>query len=141
MAARLHIQAPAKVNLLLKVLGRRPDGFHEIRTVFQAIDLTDELTVEIDGSGIIRRDFELGGGHIGGIVVDENGNALSVPIQLLEASDTSSNEYVASGARRSDSDGRFAFEHVPAGSYRLLVDSNGDWFGGRRGGRGPEELH
>lgn len=34
---------PAKVNLRLRVLGRRPDGYHELQTVFQAIDLWDRL--------------------------------------------------------------------------------------------------
>ena len=37
---------PAKVNLHLEILGRRPDGFHELRTVFQAIDLWDILEAE-----------------------------------------------------------------------------------------------
>ncbi|MBI2873017.1 MAG: 4-(cytidine 5'-diphospho)-2-C-methyl-D-erythritol kinase [Chloroflexi bacterium] len=41
----LHLRAPAKVNLTLEVLGRRPDGYHEVRTVLQAIDLADELTL------------------------------------------------------------------------------------------------
>jgi len=37
------VEAFAKVNLSLKVLGRRPDGFHELRTVFQTIGLSDTL--------------------------------------------------------------------------------------------------
>jgi 4-diphosphocytidyl-2-C-methyl-D-erythritol kinase len=37
---------PAKVNLGLRVLGRRGDGFHEIVTIFQTIDLEDVLTLE-----------------------------------------------------------------------------------------------
>lgn len=36
-------RCPAKVNLALRVLARRDDGFHELDTVFQAIDLWDEL--------------------------------------------------------------------------------------------------
>lgn len=40
-------QAPAKINLYLEVLGRRPDGFHELLTVLQTIDLCDELTVTL----------------------------------------------------------------------------------------------
>jgi len=37
----LTIEAPAKINLTLEVLGKRPDGFHEIRSVVQAISLCD----------------------------------------------------------------------------------------------------
>ena len=40
------LRASAKVNLTLEVLGKRPDGYHEIVTVMQAVDLFDRLTVE-----------------------------------------------------------------------------------------------
>ena len=40
------VAPPAKVNLHLEILGRRPDGWHELRTVYQSIDLRDHLTVE-----------------------------------------------------------------------------------------------
>ena len=43
---RVAVSAPAKVNLFLEVLSRRPDGFHEIDTVFQAVSLCDRLTCE-----------------------------------------------------------------------------------------------
>jgi 4-diphosphocytidyl-2-C-methyl-D-erythritol kinase len=42
----------AKVNLHLEVLGQRPDGFHELRTVFQSIDLHDLVSLEIGGRGV-----------------------------------------------------------------------------------------
>jgi 4-diphosphocytidyl-2-C-methyl-D-erythritol kinase len=42
----------AKVNLRLDVLGKRDDGYHEIRTVFQKISLADELSIAIAKSGI-----------------------------------------------------------------------------------------
>jgi 4-diphosphocytidyl-2-C-methyl-D-erythritol kinase len=42
----LTIEAPAKLNLTLEVLARRTDGYHEIRSVFQAINLCDRLTFE-----------------------------------------------------------------------------------------------
>jgi 4-diphosphocytidyl-2-C-methyl-D-erythritol kinase len=42
----VRIPAYAKVNLRLDVLGRRTDGYHELRTIFQAISLHDTLTLE-----------------------------------------------------------------------------------------------
>ncbi|HLF31203.1 MAG TPA: 4-(cytidine 5'-diphospho)-2-C-methyl-D-erythritol kinase [Xanthomonadales bacterium] len=47
--------APAKLNLFLHVTGRRPDGYHDIQTLFQLIDLADELSFEVNDSGKIRR--------------------------------------------------------------------------------------
>jgi 4-diphosphocytidyl-2-C-methyl-D-erythritol kinase len=43
MASSISIRAHAKINLDLRVLGTRPDGFHELRTVFQAISLHDTV--------------------------------------------------------------------------------------------------
>jgi 4-diphosphocytidyl-2-C-methyl-D-erythritol kinase len=42
----VRVPAYAKVNLRLDVLGRRPDGYHELRTIFQAISLHDTLVLE-----------------------------------------------------------------------------------------------
>jgi 4-diphosphocytidyl-2-C-methyl-D-erythritol kinase len=42
----VRVPAYAKVNLCLDVLGRRPDGYHELRTIFQAISLHDTLILE-----------------------------------------------------------------------------------------------
>lgn len=43
----LRIETPAKVNRLLRVLGRRPDGYHEVVTVLQAVDLWDALEARL----------------------------------------------------------------------------------------------
>ena len=47
--------APAKINLFLRVLRRRPDGFHDLQTVFQFLDLCDELTFTPTRNGRVRR--------------------------------------------------------------------------------------
>jgi 4-diphosphocytidyl-2-C-methyl-D-erythritol kinase len=44
--------SPCKVNLLLNILGRRPDGFHELETVMQPVDWCDELTFDRAQDGI-----------------------------------------------------------------------------------------
>jgi 4-diphosphocytidyl-2-C-methyl-D-erythritol kinase len=41
----MRVRALAKINLSLRVVGTRSDGYHELRTVFQSIDLHDELTI------------------------------------------------------------------------------------------------
>jgi 4-diphosphocytidyl-2-C-methyl-D-erythritol kinase len=46
MSKGLRLCAPAKVNLTLEVLSRRPDGYHEVATVMQTIGLCDMVTVE-----------------------------------------------------------------------------------------------
>jgi 4-diphosphocytidyl-2-C-methyl-D-erythritol kinase len=47
--------APAKLNLFLHILGQRADGYHELQTCFQFVDLCDELTIEVRADGAIRR--------------------------------------------------------------------------------------
>lgn len=52
MPRPLTVPAPAKVNLLLRVVRKRPDGFHELDTLFEAIDVADTLTFREQPSGI-----------------------------------------------------------------------------------------
>ena len=47
MKSSLRVRAFAKVNLGLKIVGKRPDGYHEIRTVFQAVALHDRLEISL----------------------------------------------------------------------------------------------
>lgn len=48
----LVVRCPAKVNLHLEVLGSRPDGYHEVRTLLAAVGLFDELEVEPAPPGV-----------------------------------------------------------------------------------------
>jgi 4-diphosphocytidyl-2-C-methyl-D-erythritol kinase len=50
MTRAVRLQSPAKINLDLRVLHKRPDGFHELRTVFQTISLADAIDIEYEPS-------------------------------------------------------------------------------------------
>ena len=47
------VKAPAKINLTLEVLSKRPDGYHEISTIMQAVSLYDTVTLSSNDSGEI----------------------------------------------------------------------------------------
>jgi 4-diphosphocytidyl-2-C-methyl-D-erythritol kinase len=49
----LVVWAPAKVNLYLEVLGKRPDGYHDIATVMVAVSLYDTLVIKEESSGAV----------------------------------------------------------------------------------------
>jgi 4-diphosphocytidyl-2-C-methyl-D-erythritol kinase len=46
------LRSPAKINLCLSVLGRRPDGYHDVEMLMQMVGLFDEVTVSLGGTGI-----------------------------------------------------------------------------------------
>ena len=60
MSRSLRLLAPAKVNWTLEVLRLRPDGYHEIRSVLQTIDLCDVVTVKTARGIELRVDGEAG---------------------------------------------------------------------------------
>jgi 4-diphosphocytidyl-2-C-methyl-D-erythritol kinase len=64
----LCVSAAAKINLHLQVVGRRPDKYHELRTLFQSIDLWDELWAEPATDGCLALEVEPEG------AVDVEGN-------------------------------------------------------------------
>jgi 4-diphosphocytidyl-2-C-methyl-D-erythritol kinase len=59
----LTLRAPAKINLFLKVLGQRGDGFHDIETIFQAVDLHDRVRVALTATGEVE--VEVTGADVG----------------------------------------------------------------------------
>ena len=57
--ARLTLPAPAKLNLMLHITGRRADGYHELQTLFQFLDYGDELSFALRDDGEIRLQTEI----------------------------------------------------------------------------------
>ena len=51
----IELPAPAKLNLFLHVVGRRPDGYHELQTVFQFVDLEDRVRIAGRNDTLLRR--------------------------------------------------------------------------------------
>lgn len=46
----LTLSAPAKINYLLDVIGKRPDGYHELRMIMQRVNLCDTITITLTSS-------------------------------------------------------------------------------------------
>ncbi len=55
MSAATSWPAPAKLNLFLHITARRSDGYHDLQTVFQLIDLVDDIRIEVRPDGLIER--------------------------------------------------------------------------------------
>jgi 4-diphosphocytidyl-2-C-methyl-D-erythritol kinase len=49
---KITIRSPAKINLCLSVLGRRPDGYHDVEMLMQMVGLFDEVTVVLGGTDV-----------------------------------------------------------------------------------------
>ncbi|MDH7498935.1 MAG: 4-(cytidine 5'-diphospho)-2-C-methyl-D-erythritol kinase [candidate division NC10 bacterium] len=50
--SQVRVLSPAKINLFLEILGKRPDGYHEIRTLMQLVDLYDEIYMRRQEKGV-----------------------------------------------------------------------------------------
>ncbi len=67
------VEAPAKINLFLRVLGRRPDGFHDLETAVLRLDLADRLEFSPNPSGL---SLEVTGDAAAGVPTDDSNLAL-----------------------------------------------------------------
>jgi 4-diphosphocytidyl-2-C-methyl-D-erythritol kinase len=54
-AGESHWPAPAKLNLFLHVTGTRPDGYHNLQTLFQLIDLCDDIGITVREDAVVER--------------------------------------------------------------------------------------
>ena len=61
LAQPLRVPAPAKINLFLHIVGRRPDGYHLLQTAFRMLDWGDEITLLRRDDGLILRTTDVPG--------------------------------------------------------------------------------
>lgn len=87
----VRIVAPAKLNLGLEIVGRRPDGFHDLVTIFQAIDRFDDLSLSGNVGGRLEGDR--------GDVPDEENLAIRALARLRVAAGIDAGARVAIGKR------------------------------------------
>jgi len=52
---QLTLPAPAKLNLFLRITGKRSDGYHLLQTVFQLLDFSDEIQLSLRDDGLIKK--------------------------------------------------------------------------------------
>lgn len=76
MSRSFSLLSPAKLNLFLHITGQRPDGYHELQTLFQLLDWGDTLTFTLDTSGAVT----LAGDDIG---VPDSDNLILRAARLL----------------------------------------------------------
>lgn len=89
-APRLTLPSPAKLNLMLHILGRREDGYHELQTIFQFLDYGDEITFAVRDDGVIQLHTEFEGvPHDSNLIVkaakklqEQSGCALGIDIWI-----------------------------------------------------------
>lgn len=76
----MEVQARAKLNLTLDVLGKRPDGYHDLKMVMQSITLCDNITVVENGGDTVRVSSNLGF-----LPTDEKNLAAAAALRFYEA--------------------------------------------------------
>lgn len=92
MLRKIVLKSPAKLNLFLKVLGRRPDGYHRIETVFERIALCDRIVLRKRKSGIEvksnNKDLPVGEGNLAyraaALLLKKTGAAGGVAIEITK---------------------------------------------------------
>lgn len=81
----VRIRTNAKLNLFLRVVGIRSDGYHELETIFHGIGLGDEIALELTSTSGIEIDMKLGPGLVGDLPSSEENLVARAIEGLVEA--------------------------------------------------------
>ncbi len=82
----LRVRTGAKLNLFLRVVGRRPDGYHELESIFQALDLADDLAIDPVPNGRITVHMEAEAGPPADFPPERDNLVYLAALRLQEAS-------------------------------------------------------
>jgi 4-diphosphocytidyl-2-C-methyl-D-erythritol kinase len=91
----MHVRANAKVNLWLRVLGRRRDGYHDIETLFHGIDIADDVVVTVTDSESIVVEMWLADGLEGDVPAPEENLAYRAATRLASHAGSTRGAHIA----------------------------------------------
>ncbi|MGH2752378.1 MAG: 4-(cytidine 5'-diphospho)-2-C-methyl-D-erythritol kinase [Actinomycetota bacterium] len=89
MKGALELRTNAKINLFLRVRGRRPDGYHEIETIFHTVGLADSIAMRTTSARAIEVDLS-SEGDVAGLPSSENNLVRLVAQRLIGSAPTTS---------------------------------------------------
>lgn len=81
---RISLRTYAKLNLFLRVVGRRPDGYHEIESIFHGVSLADELGLQVIDGSDVEVEMQMPRGYKGGAPKLEENLAYLAARALIE---------------------------------------------------------
>ncbi|MDQ3772614.1 MAG: 4-(cytidine 5'-diphospho)-2-C-methyl-D-erythritol kinase [Actinomycetota bacterium] len=84
MTRTARLRTNAKINLFLRVMGRRPDGYHEIETIFHTIGFADSITIGPTTNGGVDISMEPEPGSMTGLPHSEDNLVREVARRLIE---------------------------------------------------------
>lgn len=84
MTNEISVFAPAKINLFLEVLGKRPDGYHEIDTLFAKISLGDDIKISVEESKEIQINLKMRGPYGANLKEDKTNLVYKAALAFFE---------------------------------------------------------